>query len=254
MYPLLSIQKLDRWKMEKYNEIELLNKRVDVLEQKILRLSRLFIQMSEELALEKDTGTAVKNAPISKENLENRIYNTESINDKNENMAGLKKKAFVSVSSVEDDKSPHDKGEALQTDIYQGFVEKYISESGEFALNLDVARNISKELNRYKEWEQVPENTKNALYLSQAYEIINYWADPQRIKDETLYLVAPADPDREYSQTDFIRMALPNFFELEGPINTSGGVLQLIRPAIFTKNNTGDYVLKDKGKIIITEY
>lgn len=143
--------------------------------------------------------------------------------------------------------------EGAETHFINGsFIKEYLSESGESVLALDVSISLTRDLLHYKEWGQVPEKTKKALYLEEANDSINYWASSFHNKTEALYYVEPAEY-RLFSKADFIRMALPNFFKLKGPINTSGGRLKLVSPAVFVKNDKGGYVLKDKGEIIISK-
>ena len=131
------------------------------------------------------------------------------------------------------------------------FIEKYASGNGEFDFYLDIGKDLIKELKRYVEWKQVPLTIKETLYLEEAYDSNMFYADGVQIGEEFFFFVAPAEPDMRYNKGDFVRLALPHFYDVTYLPDLNGKLLKLIRPAVLVSDDNGRFTLKEKGKIAI---
>ena len=131
------------------------------------------------------------------------------------------------------------------------FREKYASGNGEYHLYLDIAKDLIKELKKYLDWKQVPGELKERICLEEAYDSNMFYADCEQIQDEFIYFVAPAEPDMKYSQRDFIRLALPYFFDITYVPALDGKLINLQKPAVFVQDDKGAFILKMKGKIAL---
>ena len=243
--------------MDNLDDIEQLKKRIEMLEQKYQNISQLFLQIGEVLSFNKPTSANIRRDKNDRYQIGANERLRERVSDQNENSNEEKSIAQNSLH-INDEKPGFDnlsrtKEEQELSASFRAFKEKYELESDDFELSLDINRNLIRDLVRYREWEQVPERLKSMLYLENAYESDYYYADRVIINDETLFLVAPVESDIKYTQRNFIRMALPAFFDIECTPNLGGKMLKLINPAVFLLNNSGEYVLKTKGKIAIVQ-
>ena len=243
--------------MDNLNEIEQLKKRIELLEQKHQNISRLLLQIGEVLSFNKSTSANNEKDKNDRYQMDATESRGEQESDQNEN-SNEEKNMVQNSLKIYDKKTGFDnlsrtKEEQELSVSFRAFKVKYELESDDFELSLDINRNLIRDLVRYREWGQVPERLKSMLYLQTAYESDNYYADRIKINDETLFLVAPAESDIKYTQRDFIRMALPAFFDIEFSSNLGGKMLKLINPAVFLLNSSGEYVLKTKGQIAIAQ-
>ena len=239
------------------NEFARLTQRVEILEQKIQYLGRVLSQIGENVA---DSRLDVpKNEKVNNEAMITAATKgivTAAAQYKEaapvmEYQTG-KERNFSSITGEtkkEDDMaSPDDNSLA---DGLDRFKQKYESGSVDFDLNLDIARDLIKDLKRYPDWNQVPDSLTAMLYLEEAYDSNIFYADCVQIQDEFYYFVAPAEPDTRYTQRDLIRMALPFFFNISYSPDLGGRLIKLVQPAVFMLDSKGGYVLKTKGKLMV---
>jgi len=238
------------------NEFDRLTKRVEILEQKIQYLGRLLAQIGENIAADgpseapksgkvcNEALPAETKAPLSAEPFRAVAPAIEHREEREINLtpAGSEPK-MEEAMTLQDDNS-------LAAGLDE-FKQKYDSGSVDFHLNLDIARDLVKDLKRYPEWNQVPDSVKASLYLEEAYDNIIFYADCVPVHDEFYYFVAPAEPDTRYTQRDLIRRALPFFFDISYSPDLSGRLIKLIQPAVFMLDGKGGYVLKAKGKLVV---
>lgn len=232
--------------------LENLTKRVEVLEEKLQILSQLLANIGNAIAMEKVTIVENNEKKFSGINFidSNSVKLTSpGIQD---NLTNTKTDISSSKELVKPEE-PVVKSEAEGAFIKScnSFVEKYASGIGEFDLFLDIAKAFIKDLKRCLDWNQVPDAVKSMLYLEDAYDSNMYYADCEQIEDEFVYFVAPAEPNMKYTQRDFLRLALPKFYDISYSSDLEGKLLKLIRPAVFLQDDEGRYVLKVKGRIVL---
>ena len=237
------------------NEFDRLTKRVEILEHKIQYLGRLLSRMGENIADSKSEAPksdtvcneaiipAETKAPLAAEPFRAApVIEHREEREINLTPAGSEPK-MEETMTLQDDNS-------LAAGLDE-FKQKYDSGSVDFHLNLDIARDLVKDLKRYPEWNQVPDSVKESLYLEEAYDNIIFYADCVPVHDEFYYFVAPTEPDTRYTQRDLIRRALPFFFDISYSPDLSGRLIKLIQPAVFMLDGKGGYVLKAKGKLVV---
>jgi hypothetical protein len=209
------------------SEIEELKKRIEVLENRFQYLSDLLVQVGKEI------GTAGNNVD----------YATEA----------KVEKGFTNTTVEPEVKD--DGGELTLSNAYKDFIEKYASGSTGFDFYLDVGRDLIKDLKFCSDWTQVSDEVKERLYLEEAYDSNSYYADCKQINDEFLYLVAPSEPDVKYSQREFIMLALPYFFNITylHSSEMEGKFLKLEQPAVFLQDEKGGFILRTRGKVILSK-
>lgn len=248
--------------MENFNENEInrLNKRLDILEKRFQYLSTLLLQVGKEIAI--DTGHVTNNKTESKseetviasvnkldlgpeklDNGQNHIQNA-AVSCLKENTGEKKDENCNSLVTEE--------GQSLKN-FFEKFKEKYSTGRGEYDVYLDIAQEINHTLTNYLDWGQVPDSIRSALYLEEARDSRTYYADCEQVRDEFLYFVAPAVPNIKYTQRDFLRLALPYFYDITYSFNLENMILKLIEPAVFLQDDMGRYVLKWKGKIVLAK-
>lgn len=217
--------------------IEQIIKRVEILEQRLQLLSQVLMQ----------AGQAVK-TPISSVNNDNELKQEQELNVPIQ--ASSEVSELPTIAKEEKKGLPVDVEQSLYKSIAL-FREKYASSNGEYHLYLDIAKDLIKELKKYLDWKQVPEELKERIYLEEAYDSNMFYADCEQIEDEFIYFVAPAEPDMKYSQRDFIRLALPYFFDITYVPALDGKLINLQKPAVFVQDDKGAFILKMKGKIAL---
>ena len=126
-----------------------------------------------------------------------------------------------------------------------------LGDGGEYDFYLDIGKDLIRELKRYVEWKQVPLTIKETLYLEEAYDSNMFYADGVQIGEEFFFFVAPAEPDMRYNKGDFVRLALPYFYDVSYLPDLNGKLLKLIQPAVLVSDDNGRFTLKEKGKIAI---
>ena len=217
--------------------IENLIQRVEVLEQRLQLLSQLLMQAGQ--AVETSVASVKKDdKPKQEQELNVPIQASSEVSE-------------LSTIAKEDKKGlPVDVEQSLYKSIAL-FREKYASGNGEYHLYLDIAKDLIKELKKYLDWKQVPEELKERICLEEAYDSNMFYADCEQIEDEFIYFVAPAEPDMKYSQRDFIRLALPHFFDINYVPSLDSKLINLQKPAVFVQDDKGAFILKVKGKIAI---
>ena len=155
------------------NEFDRLTKRVEILEQKIQYLGRLLAQIGENIAADgpseapksgkvcNEALPAETKAPLSAEPFRAVAPAIEHREEREINLtpAGSEPK-MEETMTLQDDNS-------LAAGLDE-FKQKYDSGSVDFHLNLDIARDLVKDLKRYPEWNQVPDSVKASLYLEEA--------------------------------------------------------------------------------------
>ena len=134
---------------------------------------------------------------------------------------------------------------------FNRFVEKYNSGSTNFDLLLDIKGAYAEKLNMYLRWSQVPEELLQELALNKTNELMGYYADYLQVEGGTYYLVAPMEPDGNFTEQDLIRFAIPYFFEVGYSSSSCGWTVKVIRPAIFERNEWGDLTLIEKGVLSV---
>ena len=215
--------------------IEQIIKRVEILEQRLQLLSQVLMQAGQ--AVETSVASVKKDdKPKQEQELNVPIQASYEVSE-------------LSTIAMEDKKGlPVDVEQSLFKSI-DLFREKYASGNGEYHLYLDIAKDLIKELKKYLDWKQVPEELKERICLEEAYDSNMFYADCEQIQDEFIYFVAPAEPDMKYSQRDFIRLALPYFFDITYVPALDGKLINLQKPAVFVQDAKGAFILKMKGKI-----
>lgn len=228
-------------------EIERLKARVDILEQKLRYLGQMLaslgsaINMDVEDAAEDNEAVAVATV-ITETQVVCNNANPEPVQNNNvENTTFAVEKEVLPSPSKD-----------MVVDSAKDFIAKYKSGVGEYDLYLDLSRDMIKNLKRFPEWNQIPDAVKNELYLVDAYDANMYYADCVQIEDEFVFFVAPAEPDGAYSERDFIRLALPQFFDITYKADLGGKLLKLARPALFVQNEVGGYTLQMRGKLVLS--
>ena len=223
---------------EKENiSIEQLTKRVELLEQKLQLLSQVLMQ----------AGQAVEASAASVKN-DDELKQEQEVNAPIQ--ASPKAAELPTVAKEDEEGLPVDVEQSLFKSI-DLFREKYASGNGEYPLYLDIAKDLIKELKKYLDWKQVPGELKERICLEEAYDSNMFYADCEQIQDEFIYFVAPAEPDMKYSQRDFIRLALPYFFDITYVPALDGKLINLQKPAVFVQDDKGAFILKMKGKIAL---
>ncbi len=242
----------------KKTEIECLTERVEILERKLQRLSSLFLQIGKSIENEEDS--------LLFKNIEDK--EPVKVNDRADEQHELKQakpsEATPKEMAVSEDNDKPGDGETIvavdavlsenkQNDetYVARFIEKYASGNGEYDFYLDIGKDLIRELKRYVEWKQVPLTIKETLYLEEAYDSNMFYADGVQIGEEFFFFVAPAEPDMRYNKGDFVRLALPYFYDVSYLPDLNGKLLKLIQPAVLVSDDNGRFTLKEKGKIAI---
>ncbi len=246
-------------KMENIDKrsLEYLTKRVELLENKMQILGNLMLQISKAVAeegcaaVESSTKKAVEQELVNKGSLNLNVSEKQDNPDNRKNGTDSSFPGSNVLMGTADTDAEID-NEDIYTKICNRFIEKYTAGTGEFDLYLDIAKDLIIDLNRYLDWNQVSDEIKSMLYLEKAYDSKVYYADCEQIDEEYVYFVAPAEPSMKYTQRDFLRLALPQFYEISYSFDLEGKLLKLIRPAVFLQDDEERYVLKVKGKIVLT--
>ena len=216
--------------------IEQLIKRVEVLEEKLQMLSQILLQAGQAVEI---TAEVVQQGNEKQQELEVNVP-----------IQAAPEAIEIPVVKEEEKGLPMDVEQSLFKSI-DLFREKYASGNGEYHLYLDIAKDLIKELKKYLDWKQVPGELKERICLEEAYDSNMFYADCEQIQDEFIYFVAPAEPDMKYSQRDFIRLALPYFFDITYVPALDGKLINLQKPAVFVQDDKGAFILKMKGKIAL---
>lgn len=242
------------------NEINRLNKRVDILEKRFQYLSALLLQVGKEIAIDTEHATNRKTESKTEKTVIESVNKLDLVPGKLDNGQNHIQNVAVSGSKEnkgeEEDKNSNilvTEEEQSLKNFYEKFKEKYSTGRGEYDVYLGIAQEINHDLTNYLDWDQVPDSIKSALYLEEARDSRTYYADCEQIHDEFLYFVAPAVPNIKYTQRDFLRLALPYFYDITYSFNLENMILKLIEPAVFLQDDMGRYVLKWKGKIVLAK-
>ncbi|MDY2636592.1 MAG: hypothetical protein SOV56_01470 [Phascolarctobacterium sp.] len=217
--------------------IEQLIKRVEVLEEKLQMLSQILLQAGQAVEI---TAEVVQQGNEKQQELEVNVPI----------QAAPVVAELPTIAKEDEEGLPMDVEQSLFKSI-DLFREKYASGNGEYHLYLDIAKDLIKELKKYLDWKQVPGELKERICLEEAYDSNMFYADCEQIQDEFIYFVAPAEPDMKYSQRDFIRLALPYFFDITYVPALDGKLINLQKPAVFVQDDKGTFILKMKGKIAL---
>lgn len=246
-------------------DIDKLTKRVELLENQVRMLAELLGRASNVIASESlDVDKQVK-LEIETENKTEteHVINVDSSqqcsSDNGRNIIASGKffrddaqiRPSKPVSEDKEIRAEAETNKNLAVEYIRNFVEKYNSDSCEYDLYLDLGKDMIKSLKRYLEWQQIPEDIKQELYLVDAYDANVYYADCIQIADEFVFFVAPAEPDCALNESEMIRLALPQFYEINYRSDLGNKFIKLVKPAVFVQNELGGYKLQMKGKLIV---